>query len=162
MKRFLITALFLVLFFFHGTVFAAQFENAPTSILIPSLHISLPVHTSKVIFNTWEVHLDGASFGEGTTLPGNRGNTVIFSHARIGLFSNLSAIKKGDIVHVFTKNDWFVYKVQDTFTVNPDRIDVLDSHNSYELTLYTCTGENWSKRFIVKATLLSDPSKLEK
>lgn len=161
MKRAIFVLLLLVLLAAPIGTKAAMFNESPSRIIIPSLNLSLPVHTAKVIFNTWEVHLDGASFGDGTTLPGNIGNTVIFSHARIGLFGSLTSIKKGDLVHVFTHNDWFVYKVDDTFTVDPDRVDVLDNHKKYELTLYTCTGENWSKRFIVKATLLSNPSKLE-
>jgi LPXTG-site transpeptidase (sortase) family protein len=161
MKYIVYVAFFLALICVPISARAAAFTQAPSRIIIPSLNLSLPVHTSKIIFNTWEVHLDGASFGEGTTLPGNKGNTVIFSHARVGLFGSLSSVKKGDLVHVFTHNDWFVYKVDDTFTVEPDRIDVLDNHNKYELTLYTCTGDNWTKRFVVKATLLSNPSKLE-
>jgi sortase (surface protein transpeptidase) len=82
MKQFIVIAIFL--FMTPMAVHAAYFSAPPTKIIIPALNLSLPVHTSEVIFNTWEVHLDGASFGEGTTLPGNKGNTAIFSHARVG------------------------------------------------------------------------------
>ncbi|MEO6509239.1 MAG: sortase [Patescibacteria group bacterium] len=150
------------LLFIPKTVFSVTYKEPPTQIIIPSLKLSLPVHTAKVLFNTWEVHLDGASFGDGTTIPGNKGNTVIFSHARIGLFGDLTSVKKGDLVHVLTGKDWFVYRIYDTFVVDPRRIDILEGSDKYELTLYTCTGTNWSQRFIVKASLLSNPSRLEK
>jgi LPXTG-site transpeptidase (sortase) family protein len=160
MKKLIVVLLILVLFVLPVSV-SATMDETPTKIIIPSLNLSLPVHKAKIIFNTWEVHLDGASFGDGTTLPGNLGNMVIFSHARIGLFSNLPTIKKGALIHVFTKDDWFTYQVIDTFIVSPDRVDVLDSKNQYELTLYTCTGSNYSQRFIVKAKILSNPAYLQ-
>ncbi len=160
MKKLFVTILFFIALLIPYSVKAGTYDEAPTKIVIPALRLALPIHTSKVIFDTWEVHLDGASYGEGTTLPGNIGNTVIFSHARIGMFATLPKIKKGQIIHVFTKNDWFVYKVEDIFVVNPDRVDVLDDHHQYELTMYTCIGADYSQRFIVKAKLLSNPSYL--
>lgn len=143
-----------------ATVNAETFTSPPSHIFIPSIDISLPVHTAQIVFDTWEVHLDGASFGDGTTIPGNIGNTAIFSHARAGLFGDLPKVKKGDMIHVFTDTDWFVYQVEDISVVSPDRVDVLDNHNAFELTLYTCIGENYTQRLIVKAKLLSNPSAL--
>ena len=157
MKIFIISILIILVCFIPITA-QAEYTAAPTQIIIPSVNILLPVHTAKIVFNTWEVHLDGASFGEGTQLPGNIGNTIIFSHARQNLFGNLPNIKKGDFIHVFTDYDWFVYQVNSLSVVSPQNIEVLENNNQYELTLYTCIGENYTKRFIVKAFLVSNPS----
>ena len=133
---------------------AMDFDYPPNHIIIPSIDISLPVFLAKESLNTWEVRLDGASYGELTALPGRNGNTVVFSHARQGLFINLPRIRKGDLVHLFTEKDWFVYRVIQTVAVEPEDIEVIHSRGRNELTLYTCTGDNYSKRFVVKTELV--------
>ncbi|MBI2641010.1 sortase, partial [Candidatus Roizmanbacteria bacterium] len=66
---------------------------------------------------------------------------------------DLPKLKKGDTIHVFTDIDWFVYTVKETFVVDPEKVDVIFSKGHPELTLYTCTGRNYTKRFIIKAEL---------
>ncbi len=149
--------LIVVIFFFAipSSTLAYDFNSPPNRIIIPSLSINLPVSTAKIAFTTWEVSLTGASFGESSSLPGNIGNTVIFAHVRPGLFLDLPKIKVGDVVHVFTSKDWFTYKVKQIQIVDPENISVLDSSSDYELTIYTCTGKNWSQRFVAKAELVN-------
>jgi LPXTG-site transpeptidase (sortase) family protein len=142
----------------HASPSKAIFSQYPTQIIIPSVGINLPVIPAQIKYDTWEVSLAGASFGEGSFLPGNKGNTVIFSHALPYLFANLVNLKKDQYIHVFTKNDWFVYKVTEVFVVDPQNTNIIFSKNNYELTLFTCTGDNYTKRFIVKAHLVSNPS----
>lgn len=154
--------LFAIVFFMFFCLFSLQsvpvwaFENTsrPKKIIIPTVGISLPVYVAKIALNTWEVRIDGASFGESTANPGEKGNTVIFSHATAPLFGNLPLIKKGDIIHIFTTFDWFAYRVTEINVIPPEKTDVLFSDGSHTLTLYTCTGPNDEKRFVVKATLL--------
>ena len=142
-----------MLFLFPKLVLGLEFHYYPTKIIIPSLRISLPVSTSKVNFNTWEVSHSGASFGETTAIPGIDGNTVVFAHSMPHLFGNLPKIKKGDQIHLFTNEDWFTYVVSDTYTVQPEDIKVLSKKHGYELTLYTCIGKDYQQRFVVKAKL---------
>lgn len=137
-------------------VLAFEFNSAPKKIIIPSVKISLPVFTAKIALNTWEVRTDGASFGESTTYPGRNGNSVIFSHATPPLFGNLSQVKKGDSIHLFTDYDWFVYKVSEIKIVDPENVEVLFSDGGHTLTLYTCTGPNDEKRLVVKAKLQTE------
>ena len=154
MKK-LIIIIFLFLFGIQSQVYAFEFNSPPEKIIIPSLKISLPVTTTKIINDTWDVSYTSASFGETTTIPGKQGNTVIFAHSLPHLFESLPNIKKQDIIHIFTDKDWFKYKVVEIKTVEPEDINVLMKNENYELTLYTCTGDNWGKRFIVKAKLIS-------
>ena len=151
MRRSVFIFLLLVFFFFLRPVWAFNFTETPTKIIIPSAGISLPVFKAKVTLDTWEVRTDGASFGELTPLPGNTGNTVIFSHALPWLFESLPRVKKGDYIHIFTKDDWFVYQVVETLIVDPENTEVIFSGDGQELTLYTCTGNGYTKRFVVKA-----------
>ena len=145
----------LFFFVFGSKAYAFEFNSPPKKIIIPSLDISLPVTTTKIINDTWDVSYSSASFGETTTIPGNLGNTVIFAHSMPHLFNDLPDIKKQDIIHVFTDKDWFKYKVVEIKIVEPEDINVLMKNGNYELTLYTCIGNNWEKRFIVKAILIS-------
>ena len=108
--------------FFSPRALAFEFKEQPHTIIIPSVNISLPVHLAKIQYNTWEVRTDGASFGEGSSLPGNNGNTVIFSHALPRLFGPLVTIRVGDTIYLFSQTDWFVYRVTEILEVNPEDI----------------------------------------
>jgi len=154
-KKITIFVLSAVIFFTLSTqsALAYDFTSTPVKVVIPSLSLSLPVTTARVTSDTWEVSLTGASYGDSTALPGTVGNTVIFAHARDRLFATLPQVKKGDIVHVFTKEDWLVYEIVETKIVNPEDISVLADSDERILTLYTCIGDDYAKRFIVRARL---------
>lgn len=148
--------LFLLLFTLvseHQKVYA----SVPTKIIIPSISLSLPVETMPIVNDTWKVSTLSASFGATTANPGEAGNTVIFSHALPHLFKNLPFVRKGDIVHVLTDKKWFSYKIRETFTVPEDNTSILQSNQANELTLYTCTGKTFEKRFVAKADLIATP-----
>lgn len=125
--------------------------NPPHRIIIPSVSIDLPVLTSPVIQGYWKVYPDKAGFGDGSSFPGLKGNTVIFAHARIGLFLGLKNVKLNDTVYVLTKNEWMSYKVRDIKTVFPDNLNVIAPTPDETLTLFTCSGFADSTRLIVTA-----------
>jgi LPXTG-site transpeptidase (sortase) family protein len=136
---------------------ALSFTQEPTRIIIPTADIDLSVQTAKIAYNTWEVSSTTASFGQGSAIPGTLGNTVIFAHARPGLFGTLPQVTVGDQIHVFTSTDWFAYQVTEVLVVNPDDTQVIKYRNATELTLFTCIGRYDSHRLVIKATLLSNP-----
>ncbi|MEX0895530.1 MAG: sortase [Patescibacteria group bacterium] len=135
---------------------AFSFTQEPQQIIIPSLDLALPVETAEIAYNTWEVSETTASFGKGSSLPGTIGNSVIFAHARPHLFGELDQISQGDLIHVFTDYDWFVYEVTELLIVTPENTEVIKKREATELTLFTCTGINDSHRFVVKAKPLSN------
>ncbi len=125
--------------------------NNPVRILIPHAGIDLPVVNAKVVNGYWELSDNTASYGLGSGHPGMPGNTVIFAHARQGLFYNLKDVNVGDIVYVFTKNKWYRYKVNKITAVYPNQTEVIQPTKTDTLTLYTCTGFYDEKRLIVTA-----------
>ena len=148
----LILVLIIICLLESSPAYAVDFTLPPSQIIIPSLDISLPVTTVKITEDeTWEVSYQSASYGELTALPGNKGNTIIFAHALPYLFRKLPEIKKDDLIYVFTETDWFTYKVASTEIIDPSNLKVLSENNTRQLILYTCTGDNWQQRFIVKA-----------
>ena len=127
-------------------------ENIPVKIIIPEVNIDLPVVQAKVVDGYWEISEHTASYGDGSGIPGQNGNTVIFAHARVGLFYNLKDVKTGDIVYVFTKNSLYRYKVNKIMAVYPNQTEVIKPTKDQTLTLYTCTGFSDEKRLVVTAT----------
>jgi LPXTG-site transpeptidase (sortase) family protein len=126
-------------------------ENIPVKILIPNADIDLKVTPSKVVDGYWELSETTASYGLGSGLPGSKSNTVIFAHAREGLFYNLKDVKLKDTIYVFSKNKWYQYKVNKIIAIFPDQKEVIEPTKKETLTLYTCTGFNDEKRLVVTA-----------
>jgi LPXTG-site transpeptidase (sortase) family protein len=153
--RSLIIKIFLVVVLVVATpsIVTAQTADEPVSIFIPSAQIKLPVKTARIAFNTWEVSTSTASYGEGSALPGTSGNTVIFAHARAGLFGTLPEVAVGELIYVFTASDWYAYRVTERLVVPPTQTDVIKNSSAAELTLFTCTGPGDSHRLVLKALL---------
>jgi LPXTG-site transpeptidase (sortase) family protein len=125
--------------------------NKIVRILVPKNNIDLPVKFSKIVQGYWETSENSASHGEGSAVPGEKGNVVVFAHARIGLFYDLKDVKKDDVVYLFTKEKWHRYKVAEIKTVYPNDITVIQPTKDEVLTLFTCSGFFDEKRLIVKA-----------
>jgi LPXTG-site transpeptidase (sortase) family protein len=126
------------------------FDN-PVRILIPKADIDLKVVDAPIVDGYWQLSDNTASYGLGSGVPGTKSNTVIFAHARQGLFYNLKDVKIRDIIYVFTKNRWYRYKVNKIDAVYPNQTEVLKPTKTETLTLYTCTGFSDEKRLIVTA-----------
>ena len=129
--------------------FAADDAKLPKRIIIPELSIDLSVKKAKVIGGYWEVFPDSAGWGEGSGLPDEAGNQVIFAHARKGLFLPLRKIEKGFSIYVLTSEGWYDYEVIEIKEVYPNEIEVIEPTDDERLTLYTCSGFTDSKRLIV-------------
>lgn len=126
-------------------------DNPPIRIIIPSAAIDLPVKVSHLISGVWELSDDTASFGEGSSSPDEPGNTVIFAHARPGLFLPLKEVKLKDYIYVMTKASWHQYEVSDIREVSPSDTYVVRQTMEKRVTLFTCSGFFDSKRLVVVA-----------
>lgn len=125
--------------------------SSPQRIIISSLDIDLPVRQAEVIRGYWEVFDDSAGFGVGSSYPGEKGNQVIFAHAKEGLFLPLKKAKVGQNVIILTKDNWYEYKIEEIKEVLPSQTETIASTEDETLTLYTCSGFSDSKRLIVVA-----------
>jgi sortase (surface protein transpeptidase) len=126
-------------------------EFIPQRVLVPNLGVDVEVKPAKIISGVWEVFPDTASFGLGSAVPGETGNTVIFAHARKGLFLPLEKITNGTKIYVMTPKNWFSYKVTEIKKVSPNDISIIEPTLDETLTLYTCSGFADSLRLIVIA-----------
>jgi sortase A len=121
----------------------------PERIVIPGISIDLPVEKAQIKGGYWEVFPDSAGWGEGSGIPGEVGNQIIFAHAREGLFLPLKKIERGSKIYIFSKLSWFAYEVIEIKEVSPNQIEVIEPTEDERLTLYTCSGFTDSKRLIV-------------
>jgi len=136
----------------NSTLYASKNTvNNPVRILIPKADIDLKVIDAPIIDGYWQLSENTASYGLGSGHPGEKSNTVIFAHAQQGLFYNLKDVQLNDIIYVFTKNQWYRYKVNKITAVYPNQTDVIMPTKKEVLTLYTCTGFYDEKRLIVTA-----------
>lgn len=126
-------------------------QKTPTRIIVPTLKIDLPITRSRLINGYWEVSKNTASFGDGSAPPGTNGNTVIFAHAKEGMFLPLKNITYGKDVYILTSDTWFHYRVDEIREVNPTDVYVVKKTDDERLTLFTCDGFLDQKRLVVIA-----------
>ena len=98
------------------------------------------------------------------TLPGNKGNVVIFDHSTLPqlfkpadyktIFATLHTLKKGDEIIASLNGAEYRYKVFSISITDPDDTGIFAPSDESIITLVTCTppGTVW-KRLIIKAKL---------
>lgn len=126
----------------------SEAPQPPQRIVIPDLKVDLPVVEARVVNGYWETSETKASHGIGSANPGEPGNTVIFAHARDGLFLPLRNVTKGTRVYVMTKDRWYGYSIEAVKLVTPDQVQTIGQTEDERLTLFTCSGFLDSKRVI--------------
>jgi len=126
-------------------------ELIPDRIILPDVNINVIVKEAKIEKGYWQVFDNTASYGQGSAVLNEKGNMVIFAHAREGLFYNLKDIKENDLVFVYNKKQRFTYKVKKIKSVYPNETNVIAPTKNEILTLYTCTGFYDEKRLVVVA-----------
>ena len=102
----------------------------------------------------------------GTALPGNLGNTVIFGHSvlpqffnpqnYLTIFSTLHRLKVGDTMEIVADGATYTYKISEMYETSPDDLTPLAQvYNGRYLTLITCTPPGtYLRRLIIKAYVL--------
>ncbi len=123
----------------------------PDHLRIKDLNINIPVQKAKIIRGYWEVFDDKAGWGEGSTLPGNIGNAVIFAHKRAGLFINLDDITPNMLIEIHSGPNIYSYKMIKKYEVSPSDTSVVKPTQDETLTLFTCAGPFDTKRLVVVA-----------
>ena len=94
-----------------------------------------------------------------SAMPGEVGNFSVAGH-RVSDFTdafiNFYKVKPGDKVIVTTKSGKYTYEVDESFIVEPEQVEVLDTADYEKITLITCTIG--SKRRVIVTGRLIDKS----
>lgn len=145
------------------TVAFAQQGGLPTRIVAPSIGLDTSIVEVGVVKENgravWETAWHAAGHHLSSARPGQPGNMVISGHVSVAdpgtnaaVFANLSRLKAGDVVEVYSGTDRYVYTIQSTSTVLPSALNVLRSSHQSRLTLITCTTD-LKNRLVVVGTL---------
>lgn len=130
-------------------------EHHIGAIFIPAIEVSLPVFdtTTDALLQQGATILQGSSFpigGEGT-------HSVITGHTGLPdktLFTDLTSLKKGDMVYLHILDKKLAYKIDQFKVVKPDQLEDLKIVPGADLiTLVTCTPYMVNTdRLLVRAT----------
>ena len=129
--------------------------------------LKLDIEVKKISFNqelgTWDITEEtGAVYWlEGTSHPEYGGNTVIAAHymeyGEPGPLFRVRDLKKGDEIYLFSGAFKYTYKVDQYQYIRDTYMEYM-KNRPYALTLFTCSGFNWStgvweQRVVVLADL---------
>lgn len=119
-------------------------KGRPIKIEIPSLGINLSVIEGyyNSADKSWTLTNDKAQYAAITPLANNQsGNTFIYGHRLPQVFGNLSKIKPGDSVKLYTENGHtFEYSFKSARETNPQDSSLFRYQGPAILTLQTCSG----------------------
>ncbi len=94
----------------------------------------------------------------GTAFPGEKGNVALAGH-RDGFFRRLGRLHAHDLIRVVTPDGRFLYRVEWTRIVRPDRVGLIGRTRGPAITLVTCYPFAWlgpaPERFVVRARLVA-------
>jgi sortase A len=133
--------------------------SAPLAVLrIPKIRLEVPI-----LPGTDDRTLDRAvGHIADTSVPGADGNSGIAGH-RDGFFRGLKDITPGDAIELDTLDGKQIYRVEQTWVVDPEDVSVLDPTPSRALTLVTCYPFYYvgpaPRRFIVRAVQVAAPNR---
>ncbi len=125
------------------------YAQEPHVIYIPKIHLFLPLETSPIINGQWDINDQKTAFyGQHSALPGEAGTTVVFAHAKNGLFANLVLLRTNDTITLANKTSVFVYTITNHELLYPDDISFIKTQEKNTLAIFTCFGRNDTKRIV--------------
>lgn len=129
----------------------------PTQIIIPDIQLE-----AVVVSSVSESALRrGPGHDPATAMPGQKGNCVIAAHRNAygWWFNKLDEIENGDLIHLETPQNYYVYEVAFSKLVDSNDNTMLAPPSSPSavprLTLYTCTLPKSQRRLVVVANLVA-------
>ena len=119
--------------FKEGEIVRPKFGELYAILKCEAFEVDVPVYWGSKA----ELLEKGACHSSGSSVIGDKGNSVISAHVDT-FFADLSKLKKDDVITVNTNYGAFTYKVTELITFNStDRKYVIPSEKD-KLTLYTC------------------------
>jgi len=138
-----------------------------TRIVMPSIRLASEVTPAKLLKRdggmTWDIPARVAGHAETSAGVGGPGNAVLLGHVVSrdagNVFNHLDRARVGDLVRVFSDEEYFDYRVVDIREVPRTDTSVLDPTETASLSLITCAGawmpfvREYAERLVVRAEL---------
>lgn len=130
----------------------------PTTIVIPSVTLALPVSPTTISGGIWGIADNGASYLHSSSRPGEEGAIILYAHNTDERFGPIRWLSTGASISLTTSdNKTHMYTVTKIVEVPATAVEIF-SQKKETLILYTCSGFADLKRFVV----LAEPSKAQK
>lgn len=127
--------------------------SIPTFINIPELEIALPIDESSSPKNPWSLPDTSASHLSSSSIPGEKGQIIIFAKNTSQAFGRLTSLTTGDTIIIDTKDGvMHDYKVIDQKVIPLTDSPFMNNDREEMLILYTPSGFAGLKHFVVIAT----------
>ncbi len=125
----------------------------PVRFIIKNLDIDLPIFETEIVDGVWEDSENGVSYLQGSPLPGDVGNSIMYGHNWANILGGLKNIKSGDQIEIVLSNgEVRIFNFRDMFDVTVDQTHILSESDYPKLTIYTCDSFLDAKRLVVTAT----------
>ena len=103
-------------------------KQPPTRIVIPSIGVDAPIKevgwsmiqkSDGTFASVWDTADYAVGYHKSSALPGNLGNCVLSGHNNIKgeVFRDLSEVKEGDMIYLYTPEYEYQYRVEHAFIV---------------------------------------------
>ncbi len=103
----------------------------------------------------------GPSHWPGTAMPGQLGNVVVAGHRTThgSPFLHLGDLHPGDTITFVMPSGTFTYRVTGSEVVSPSAMWIVDQHDAYEVTLFTCHPPgSATERLVIHGVLVPNPA----
>lgn len=129
-----------------------QESTQPKKLIIEDLKIDLPIFPAQINSRVWQVSDKGVSFLSTSSVPGEKGNSILYGHNWTNILGKLTKIKPDQIIKI-VYNDGSIknFVVESTQIVSWKDTSILNQTDDSKVTIYTCTGFLDSKRFVTVA-----------
>ena len=132
-------------------------ENSPASPKFLKLHNltdQIPVLKADYDGKTWQLSEKMAVYVNGSALPGESGNTIIYGHNTDKVLGKLNKMEEGDKISLTMENNRIVsYKVDKKFIVSSTDTSILSQTLTPTLTIFTCDGFLDTHRLVIRASI---------
>lgn len=124
----------------------------PAFAAIKELNLKLAVYPAVLENGQWKTNTKGISYLTSSAIPGEKGNSIFYSHNWPNLLGTLVKVQNGQIIEIEGFNGEIKYfVVTETTVLSPDQTYVLGPSDDTRLTIYTCYGFLDQNRFVVTA-----------
>ena len=139
--------------FFTPTVIPFEKTHAiPTQLIIEKIQMDLPIEQTAITNGIWQVSND-VSHLTTSARPGENGPIILYGHNTTDRLGPIRWLSKGDLIEVKSADgEIHNYIIDQTMTVNPNRLDVFTQKPGETLIIYTCDGFADLQRFVLIAT----------
>lgn len=128
-------------------------KNQPDRLIIKSLNIDLPIIPAKIKDQKLETTTQGVSWLTASSIPGEKGNSILFGHNWSNLLGNLARAKPGQNIEIILKDKKIKSFIIDRIAlVSPKDVSLLQPTDDVRITLYTCAGFFDQNRLVAVAT----------